>query len=198
MAPSVSIELSPQDCDQLLRIARESIGAGLRGDGALEVNPATMADSLNEELGAFVTLTHRESLRGCIGSMEAVEPLAQTVAGSAYGAAFRDPRFPPLAPDEFEQIRIEISVLSAMEIIPVDSRYALLAQMKPGIDGILLEDGRHRSTFLPKVWEQLPDPDRFLEQLLAKAGLPVDHWSSRMQVHRYTTLSFSEGDAFLP
>ena len=90
---------------------------------------------------------------------------------------------------------IEISVLSALQEIQPADRESLLAQLRPGQDGLLLEDGRHRSTFLPKVWEQLPDPEQFLQQLLLKAGLPPDHWSDNLRFQHYSTLSFSEDDA---
>jgi AmmeMemoRadiSam system protein A len=140
----------------------------------------------------FVTLTRETRLRGCIGTIQPSGPLVRAVAESAYSAAFRDPRFPQLQVEELAGTSIEISVLSPMEPLAAASRDALVAVLQPGVDGLLLEDGRYRSTFLPKVWEQLPDPDAFLDQLFLKAGLPAGHWSPSLRVHRYQTLTFSE------
>ena len=192
MAPSFSIKLGDAERDQLLHIARQSIRSGLRGGDALEVALHELPDALTSRLGVFVTLTQRDNLRGCIGSMQSTEPLAQSVAESAHGAAFHDPRFPQLAEHELKQVRIEISILSPMEPLAAASRSELLSILRAEVDGLLLQDRQHRSTFLPKVWQQLPDPEEFLNHLLAKAGLPTDHWSTTLQFYRYHTISFSE------
>ncbi len=192
MAPSACTDLHPAEGEKLLEIARGSIASGLRHGRALEVAAEALCGTLAAPRGVFVTLTRREALRGCIGSMESSEPLARGVADSAFGAAFRDPRFPALQHHEFTDTHIEISILSPMEPLPAESREALLAALAPGIDGLLLEEGRHRSTFLPKVWDQLPDPEQFLGHLLAKAGLPSDYWSSGLRFRRYTTTSVAE------
>ncbi len=192
MALSPCTELQPRDGDKLLDIARDSIGSGLRHGRALDVPAEALSGFLAAPRGVFVTLTRREALRGCIGSMESSEPLAQGVADSAFGAAFRDPRFPRLQAHEFEDTHIEISILSPMEPLAAASREKLLEALKPGVDGLLLEEGHHRSTFLPKVWEQLPDPALFLDHLLAKAGLPGDYWSSTLRFQRYTSTSIAE------
>ena len=144
--------------------------------------------------GVFVTLTQQEDLRGCIGSLEGNAPLLQAVADAAYSAAFRDPRFPALQSGECPHTRIEISILSAMEPMTVRDRGHLLETLVAGRDGLLLEDGHHRSTFLPKVWEQLPEPGDFLGHLLLKAGLPPHHWSATIAFKRYTTLTFADED----
>jgi AmmeMemoRadiSam system protein A len=192
MAPSVSIELGAKERSRLLDIARQSIGSGLHQGRAPTVDLREFDGALAARRGVFVTLTQATALRGCIGALESEEPLAQAVASSAYGAAFRDPRFPAMREEELAGTRIEISVLSAMEVIEVESREALLASLVPGVDGLLIEDRHHRSTFLPKVWDQLPDPELFLRHLMAKAGLPADHWSPRVLARRYTTLTFAE------
>jgi AmmeMemoRadiSam system protein A len=192
MAPSFSIKLRDTERAQLLQIARQSIRNGLRGGDALEVALHELTDALTARLGVFVTLTQQDILRGCIGSMQSSEPLAQSVAESAHGAAFNDPRFPQLAEHELDQVRIEISILSPMEPLTSVSRGDLLSILRPAVDGLLLQDRHYRSTFLPKVWEQLPDPDAFLDQLLVKAGLPADHWSATLQFYRYHTVSFCE------
>ncbi len=199
MPPSFSIKLRDTEREQLLQIARQSIRNGLHGGDALAVVLHELTDALTARLGVFVTLMQQENLRGCIGSMQSSEPLAQSVAESAHGAAFHDPRFPQLAGHELDQVRIEISILSPMEPLTSASRDDLLSLLRPDVDGLLLQDRHYRSTFLPKVWEQLPDPDTFLEHLLLKAGLPTDHWSTTIQFFRYHTVSFGEakglGDA---
>jgi AmmeMemoRadiSam system protein A len=192
MAASACIDLPRASRNRLLAIARQLIHCGLEERRALAVEPTDNSDPLSAEHGVFVTLTQRANLRGCIGSLEGVAPLAQAVADAAYSAAFRDPRFPALAASECTHTRIEISVLSAMESLAVTSRAHLLEIIVPGQDGLVLEDGYHRSTFLPKVWEQLPEPEAFLAQLLLKAGLAPDHWSSSIRLKRYTTLSFAD------
>ena len=192
MAPSLSIKLRDAERDQLLQIARQSIRNGLRGGDALEVALHEVPEVLTSPLGVFVTLTQQDSLRGCIGSMQSSDPLAQSVAESAHGAAFHDPRFPRLAADELDQVRIEISILSPMEAVTASSRSELLSTVRAEVDGLLLQDRHHRSTFLPKVWQQLPNPEDFLNHLLTKAGLPTDHWSTTLQFYRYHTVSFQE------
>jgi uncharacterized protein len=129
-------------------------------------------------------------LRGCIGSLEARRPLALDVAENAFASAFRDPRFAPLARAEEPRLDLHISVLSEAEQIPVRSEAELLASLRPGIDGVILSAGARRGTFLPSVWEQLPEPHRFLAQLKRKAGLPADYWSAELRVERYTVEAF--------
>jgi AmmeMemoRadiSam system protein A len=114
------------------------------------------------------------------------------VVSCAFNAAFRDPRFPRLNTSEMADTRIEISVLSQMEPLAVTDRTSLLNQLCPQVDGLLLEDGGYRSTFLPKVWEKISDPEEFLQQLLFKAGLSPDYWSETIRFQRYHTISFGE------
>ncbi len=195
MAPSWHIELAAGHRERLLGIARDAIGGALRGEPGAETAPTGIHPELDTPRAVFVTLTQARRLRGCIGTLEPVAPLAQAVAQSAVSAALHDPRFPRLQVEELEQTRIEVSVLGPMAPLAADTRETLLAVLEPGIDGLMLEDRRHRATFLPKVWEQLPDPVQFLQQLLAKAGLPGDHWSPTLRFHRYRTLTFGETDA---
>jgi uncharacterized protein len=197
MPPLHCIELAASEQQQLLGIARDAIHVGLRGEDYLH-RPAHWPPALHAHRAVFVTLSRRARLRGCIGSIEPSGPLAEAVADSAHGAAFRDPRFAQLQREELPATRIEISVLSPMQPLAVSSREDLLSQLQPAIDGLLLRDGRHRSTFLPKVWEQLPDPETFLQQLLAKAGLPDNHWSPTLQFHRYQTHTFCEAESQEP
>ena len=192
MPPSLCIELSDAEQARLLDIARESIADGLASGGALQVDPSLMEENLQGRAAVFVTLTSSGELRGCVGSLQAVEPLAQAVATSAFNAAFRDRRFGQLREEELDAIRIEISLLSEMEPIDADSRRALLDSLQPGVDGLLLEDGGYRSTFLPKVWEKITSAEEFLQQLLLKAGLGAGHWSNSLRFHRYHTFTFAE------
>jgi hypothetical protein len=146
-----------------------------------------------EEPGAvFVTLTRNGHLRGCIGSLEAHRPLGQDIEDNAQAAAFRDPRFPPLTQDELALTQIEVSILSKPEPMYFTDEADALAKLRPGIDGVILQSGWHRSTFLPQVWEQLPDPRQFMTHLKLKAGLPADYWSETVQLSRYTVTKFEE------
>ena len=192
MAPSLCISLDDRQQTQLLDIARQSIQAGFASDQALRFDPARLESDLGSESAVFVTLSKQGQLRGCIGSLEAREPLAQAVATAAFNAAFRDRRFQRLGEDEFDTIDIEVSILSPMETIDVDDRQDLLAELRPGIDGLLLEDKGQRATFLPKVWEKIGSADEFVTQLLLKAGLTGDHWSDSLRCYRYHTLNLSE------
>ena len=130
-------------------------------------------------------------LRGCIGSLEADSPLVVDVARSAFRAAYEDPRFSPLAAEERQRLEIHISVLSRSEPMILASEADLCARLRPGIDGLVLGEGSLRATFLPDVWESLPEPSEFVARLKEKAGLAAGHWSPDMQVSRYTTRSIS-------
>jgi len=192
MAPSSCIELAREEKERLLGIARSSIAHGLEHRKPGEPDPAAIAGALAERLGNFVTLLRDEALRGCVGSIEPDHPLANGVAIAAFNAAFRDHRFAPLAADELDFVSIEISVLTQPEPIDVSSNDELLATLQPGKDGLLLEDVGYRSTFLPKVWEKIPDPAEFVRQLKLKAGLPRNYWSGSLRASRYRTVSFAE------
>jgi AmmeMemoRadiSam system protein A len=139
----------------------------------------------------FVTLHENGQLRGCIGTLEAHRTLVEDVAENAFSAAFRDPRFAPVSAVERDQLDLDISVLSPATPMQFDSEQDLLSQIRPGIDGLVLEDGPYRGTFLPAVWEQLPEPLDYLHQLKRKAGLSADYGSPGLKVSRYVTESFS-------
>jgi AmmeMemoRadiSam system protein B/AmmeMemoRadiSam system protein A len=174
----------------LTGIARGSIGEAL-GRGA-----AALPDEhwLREHRASFVTLTLGERLRGCIGSLEAHRSLGEDVAANARSAALRDPRFPPLTPAEFDRVGVEVSVLSAASLVPFGDHDELVAQLRPGIDGLILACDGRRGTFLPQVWEQLPDPEIFLAHLKQKAGLAADTRTTRCTVWRYEVLKWREAD----
>jgi len=192
MLPLLCINLGKDEQHSLLDIARRSISHGLETGRALSIDVAQLSKNLQVDSAVFITLTRGGELRGCIGSLQAVDPLAQAVANSAFNAAFRDRRFGKIESAELKQINIEISVLSALDPIKVESRQALLDALKPGEDGLLMEDHGYRSTFLPKVWEKIPSSNQFLDELMQKAGLPAGHWSDTIRFYRYHTLSFAE------
>ena len=175
---------------ELLAVARASIEAGLRGE-RLAVKTADYPPALREPHATFVTLHVGTALRGCVGSLETRRPLVEDVAHNARAAAFEDTRFAPLTPVEFGRLQIHISVLGAPESLPSGSEADVLRQLRPGVDGLILEEGMHRGTFLPAVWDELPAPRDFLRQLKRKAGLPVEYWSRTIRVRRYTVESIA-------
>lgn len=138
-------------------------------------------------MATFVTLTLGGSLRGCRGTLEATRPLAHDLWRNAWASAFDDPRFPPLERAELAALEIDVSLLSALEPVPAPSRSVLLEQLVPHLHGLVLEAGGRRATFLPKVWESLPEPARFVAGLMAKAGLPQHGWPGAVRAWRYTT-----------
>ncbi len=174
----------------LLQIARDAIFQELEKPGKETPLLGNIPDELMEERATFVTIELDGRLRGCIGMLEACRPLAEDVAHNARAAAFKDPRFPPVSSTEFESLEIHISVLSPPEEITFSSETDLLAQIRPGIDGLILQEGFHRGTFLPSVWEELSEKEQFLAHLKLKAGLPNTYWSDTLRVFRYTTEYF--------
>ena len=178
----------------LLRLARDSIEYGLDHDKPVPVSLDGLSVDWMEPTATFTTLRLDKKLRGCCGTLEAVHPLAMDVANSAFNAAFRDLRFQPLARDEFGGIRLEVSVLSPLEEMSVANEVDLLNHLAPGTDGLVIVEGARRATFLPKVWESLPEPRQFLAALRTKCGLPDDYWSEQLQFFRYRTNVYAEPD----
>lgn len=172
----------------LLTLARNAIAA------KFGLSPAEAGDKpeLHRPGATFVTLTRDGQLRGCIGSLEARRPLRMDVQENACAAAFRDPRFAPLDPAEFATTRVEVSLLTAPQPMSFTGEADALAQLRPGIDGVILSAGRHRATFLPQVWEQLPTPAVFMAHLKQKAGLPPDYWGADIRVERYQVQKWKE------
>ncbi len=186
MAPMSSNEIDPRLHQTLLELARESIAYGLRHGREPSVDPQDYPPELRVPRATFVTLHRGGQLRGCIGTLEAHRPLVSDVVANAYAAAFSDPRFPPLSEPELDDLDISISVLTPPEEIHFHSEEELLEQLRPGIDGVILQEDGRRGTFLPSVWEQLPDRRQFLEHLKLKAGLPPGYWSDSLRAYRYT------------
>ena len=174
----------------LLGIAARSIRHGVAHGKACDVDLGRLPPELGEDRATFVTLKSGGRLRGCVGSLRAIRPLGEDVAHNAHAAAFADPRFPPLQGDELDGIDIKVSVLSPREPMHVESEAGLVARLRPGIDGLVLEDDEGRATFLPSVWEDFPEPERFVRELARKAGWPAGHWSDTMRAWRYTTEEF--------
>lgn len=150
-------------------------------------------DWLKTRGAVFVTLTLNGQLRGCIGSLEAYRPLIDDVRGNALAAAFQDPRFAPLTAAEFDNVAVEVSLLTPSQPMTFRDEADALAQLRPDIDGVVFEYGRYRSTFLPQVWEQLPQPELFMAHLKNKAGLPAGFWSHDVRLSRYGVQKFREG-----
>ncbi|NBC47835.1 MAG: AmmeMemoRadiSam system protein A [Gammaproteobacteria bacterium] len=177
---------------RLLAIARASIAHGLAQGAPLPIALPDEPAPLHATRASFVTLELGGNLRGCIGHLEAIGPLATDVAENAFAAAFQDPRFPPLSEPELARVAIAISVLTPPEPLAFANEAELLDQITPGVDGLILSEGHRRGTFLPSVWSQLPSPEAFLRHLKQKAGLPPDYWSDQIQIARYRTESFGE------
>ncbi|MBU0455873.1 MAG: AmmeMemoRadiSam system protein A [Pseudomonadota bacterium] len=182
-------EYAEQDRKILLKLAKDSIQYALSHHAMMDVTLDQLPEKLHETRASFVTLLMDHSLRGCIGSLIAYQPLALDVVKNAYSAAFSDPRFPAVSLQEVDRIEIHISVLSALEPISFESEEDLIRQLRPGVDGLVLTEQGMKGTFLPSVWESLPKPKNFLQHLKLKAGLPLNYWSNTITVERYTTES---------
>ena len=179
------MSLADASAQRLLAIARASIEHGLNHGTPLPVDLAREPHELGAVRAAFVTLHLHGQLRGCIGSIEAHRPLAEEVAGQAFAAAFEDPRFSPVTSEEAGRLEIHVSILTPPEPLPCRDESDLLNQLRPGRDGLILQDGHRRATFLPSVWDELPEPRQFLDHLKRKAGLPAQYWKNTLRFWRY-------------
>lgn len=193
MAHSPSTEgalLTTDEQDVLLELAETSIYEGLAGRNHLRADIDALPPRLREPHGAFVTLHVRSELNGCIGRLETDDPLGALVPLLAFESAFGDPRLPALQHYDVADLHIEISVLTPLDRMTVRDRDDLLAQLRPGIDGVLIRAFPYQATFLPAVWASAPDPDFFLDLLFRKAGLPPGSWPPDLQVYRYEAALF--------
>lgn len=186
-----SKEYSIEERAQLISLAYRSIETGIENNRPLHVEQADYPSHLRERRACFVTLHRDGELRGCTGTIVARSPLVVSVSEHAFTSAFRDSRFLPVRADELESLELSISVLSETEWIDFADEGELLAKIRPGTDGLILEEGANLATLLPSVWASLPSPELFLRQLKRKAGLPGGYWSSTLRVSRYTTEEFS-------
>lgn len=189
----MSNPLTDGEKQMLLRIAREAIENRARNRSLPPLEKESLTSGLKENGASFVTLTIHDNLRGCIGALEAYQPLAEDVREHAIAAAFEDPRFPPVSEAELERIHIEVSRLTE----PEELRYAdsddLLAKLRPYVDGVILKYGFRRATFLPQVWEKIPEPQEFLRQLCYKMGERPNLWrDTKLQVYVYQVEEFHE------
>ena len=191
MVPMLLVRMKLLDTtlrQSLLDVAWQSIYHGLECSAPLLPTPDDYPEALRECHGSFVTLTKEDRLRGCIGTLEATRPLVEDTARNAFAAAFQDPRFSPLTQDELDLLQVKISILSLNIAIEFVSEPDLLRQLRPGIDGLIIQQGELRATFLPAVWDSLPDPADFLRELKRKAGITTD--DEPLTAWRYTTEFF--------
>ena len=177
---------------EMLKIASASINFGLSNKKSLYIDKNQYPERLSENRATFVTLDINHQLRGCIGSLMAHRPLAEDISSNAYAAAFKDPRFNSLSTSEYNLLDIHISILSPPEKMNFDSEESLLNQIQAGTDGLIISDQGFSATFLPSVWESLPDKAIFLSELKQKAGLGKNYWSNTLQAKRYSTFSFGD------
>lgn len=179
---------------ELLALARASIDSALASPAGLLVpfTAAMLSASLMVRRSSFVTLRRGDELRGCCGTLEASRPLAEDVWRNAWAAAFSDYRFPQLTAAEWPQVSLHLSLLTPPELLHIATEGQLLAELRPSVDGLILESDTGRATFLPAVWEQIPEPVQFVQQLKMKAGWPAGYWSDRVRAYRYTTESFGD------
>ena len=171
---SIGSEYSEKERRGLVSLARQAIKLMLDGKGILS-DQNYFSEHIKEKKSCFVTLTVRGQLRGCIGGFTPA-PLYEAVINNATLAAFEDPRFRPLTKAEFPLLEIEISVLSAPTALKFSSPHDLIGKLRPEVDGVVLIRGGQRVTFLPQVWKQFPDPDKFLAELCKKEGWAENDW----------------------
>lgn len=184
--------LSQQEGEYLLVLARNTIKERLTGEKVAVQAPADF-ELLQEERATFVTLKKNGQLRGCIGCLAPIESVEKSISSNAINAAFHDHRFSPLSLRELDDIAIDISILTPPEKLEFTDGDDLVKKLKPGIDGVIVQAGGKRATFLPQVWEQLPATEIFLAHLCRKAGLPHDYWQNGpMEVEIYHVQSFEE------
>lgn len=179
----------------LLRLAREAMESAVKGEALPPLDRQSLPSPLREEGASFVTLTIHGELRGCIGALEAYQPLADDVREHAVAASLRDPRFPPVGESELSRIRLEVSRLTAPTPLEYSSGDDLLKKLRPHVDGVILKDGFRRATFLPQVWEKIPDPAEFLDHLCQKMGVRPGLWrDAKLVVQTYQVEEFREMD----
>ena len=190
------MNLATPERRELLALARASIDSALSSGSAVrqlvQFTTAPLLPGFTVRRSSFVTLRRGEELRGCCGTLDAPRPLAEDVWRNAWASAFNDYRFPPLTAAEWPHLNVHLSLLTVPEPLDVATEEQLLGLLRPSIDGLILESDAGRATFLPAVWQQIPDPAQFVRQLKMKAGWPATYWSNGVRCSRYTTESFGE------
>ena len=185
--------LSEDEKRELLSLARQSIANAACGENPPVVNLEEKSVSLREPGATFVTITRKGDLRGCIGTLEPYQPLILDVIEHAAAAAMNDFRFLPVRPEELDELELEISVLTRPKKITYSSIDELYQLITPGRDGVVIRDGARRATFLPQVWEQLPELDEFMGHLCRKMGASADYWKkSKLEISMYQVIEFRE------
>ncbi|MFH2102259.1 MAG: AmmeMemoRadiSam system protein A [Chloroflexota bacterium] len=186
-------QLNQEEKDLLLKLARQAIDHHVRGQSLPDLDPALLTPRLHADGASFVTLTAHGSLRGCIGALDPYQSLVEDVREHAVAAASEDYRFPPVQENELSEIKIEISRLTAPVRLDYTDSANLLAIIRPGVDGIVLRDGWRRATFLPQVWDKVPDKAEFLSSLCLKMGADPDTWKNKhLDVLVYQVEEFHE------
>lgn len=189
----MSEKLTADEKQTLLQLAREALESAVRGHKLPPLDQTQLTPVLRAEGAAFVTLTVRGQLRGCIGSLQPYQPLVEDVREHAVAAGLQDYRFPPVRPTELAQIRIEVSRLTLPQPLAYTDANDLLAKLRPGTDGVILRDGSRRATFLPQVWEQIPEKTEFLGHLCAKMGAAANLWRQKpLEIEIYQVEEFHE------
>ncbi|MBW8183448.1 AmmeMemoRadiSam system protein A [Shewanella nanhaiensis] len=199
MPVSPSIELTHEERAQLLRLSREALKQHFAPQTSPTANTYLVHESalrassiLNKTLGCFVTLTLQGELRGCIGHIETSQMLYQTIPVLTLRSALHDPRFSPLTAELLEQITIELSILSPLRSLMVNSREDLHHYLAQNRVGIILSEGSKRGVFLPQVWQKIPTPKHFIDALLTKGHWPKDYWSEKIKITQFGVNHFSE------
>ncbi len=186
-------QLTDEEKQILLHLAREAMDNKVRGMKLPALDLNSLTTRLRENGASFVTLTINDELRGCIGALEAYQPLAEDVREHAIAAALEDPRFHPVAENELSRIQLEVSRLTAPRLLEYSSSDDLLQKLNPHADGVILKDGRRRATFLPQVWEKISNPSDFLNHLCEKMGARASLWrDAKLQVYVYHVEEFHE------
>jgi AmmeMemoRadiSam system protein A len=168
--------LTDEERKTLLDLARQALERGVKREALSPLDLSSLPARLRETGSTFVTLTSHGELRGCIGALDAYQPLAEDVREHSVAAALQDYRFPPVSPEELDNIQIEISRLTPLVPVEFENPEDLPNHLRQNIDGVVLRDGIRRATFLPQVWEKLPDAVMFLNHLCQKMGAPPDLW----------------------
>jgi AmmeMemoRadiSam system protein A len=186
-------QLTLEERSYLLKLARQALEDAVSGNRPAPLEFETLTPRLREPGASFVTLTRHGDLRGCIGALEPYLPLVEDVREHAVAAGLQDPRFPPVQSEELSEIKIEISRLTLPIDFPYDNPEDLLKRLRPNVDGVTIRDGFYRATFLPQVWEKLPDPAAFMSHLCQKMGASPDLWRrKKIMVQIYQVEEFHE------
>lgn len=188
-------ELTDADKQILLLLARQALENGVRGKSLPTVNEKLLSPLLRAHGASFVTLTKNAQLRGCIGALQPFQPLYEDVREHTITAALEDYRFPPVHHSELAWIKIEISRLTIPQTLIYKNTDDLVARLRPGIDGVILRDSSRRATFLPQVWAQIPEKEKFLSHLCVKMGADPQYWQQKhIDVQIYQVEDFHEED----